>query len=56
MASPPSDDPRIEALIAAENRLVHDLQRCVPPVDLHRRDLERVRADLARLREEHADR
>lgn len=50
MDSSHPNDRRIDDLVAIEARLVHDLERCIPPVDQHRRELERIRADLARLR------
>jgi hypothetical protein len=33
-----------------EADLRHKLERCVPPVDQHRRELERVRAEIATVR------
>lgn len=33
-----------------EADLRHMLERCVPPVDQHRRELERVRAEMAAVR------
>ncbi|MFC2153509.1 hypothetical protein ACFLQ7_02625 [Actinomycetota bacterium] len=33
-----------------EADLRHKLERCVPPVDQHRRELERVRAEMAEVR------
>ena len=33
-----------------EAELRHKLERCVPPVDQHRRELERVRAEIAAVR------
>ena len=51
------DDPveytivnRVELLTSRESELVRKLEQCIPPVDQHRRDLERVRSELQMLR------
>jgi hypothetical protein len=41
---------RIAALEARESDLLRKLERCVPPVDQHRYELERVRTELASVR------
>lgn len=43
---------RIATLEARQSELMNKLQHCVPPVDQHRRELERVRSDLSTLRAE----
>jgi hypothetical protein len=40
---------RIRTLRSLESELVHNLERCIPPVDQHRRELERVRSELSSL-------
>jgi hypothetical protein len=45
---------RIAALEARQSDLMNKLQHCVPPVDQHRRELERVRSDLSSLRADEA--
>ncbi|HSJ71827.1 MAG TPA: hypothetical protein VLA29_09315 [Acidimicrobiia bacterium] len=40
---------RIRTLRTVESELVHNLERCIPPVDQHRRELERVRSELSTL-------
>ncbi|MEA1901896.1 MAG: hypothetical protein U9N56_00040 [Actinomycetota bacterium] len=40
----------IERLQVQESDLVHKLERCVPPVDQHRQDLNIVRSQLEELR------
>lgn len=40
----------VQLLLAKELDLVVKLERCIPPVDKHRRDLERVRTELASVR------
>ena len=43
---------RITALERLEADLVERLVRCIPPVDQHRTDLERVRSELVHARAE----
>ena len=43
---------RVADLVALESELVRKLEQCVPPVDLHRRELERVRSEIATVRSE----
>ncbi len=50
MPMTPDRDARITELTRAEAELVDKLQRCTPPVDQHRHELMRVRAELDRLR------
>ncbi|MFO7699037.1 MAG: hypothetical protein R6W79_00325 [Acidimicrobiia bacterium] len=40
---------RIGTLRSLESELLHNLERCIPPVDQHRRELERVRSELSAL-------
>jgi hypothetical protein len=44
------DADRLGALAQREADLVRMLTHCTPPVDQHRRELERVRSELADLR------
>ncbi len=46
-----STSARIEELERTEAELMDKLIHCVPPVDLHRRELERVRSELQALRD-----
>ncbi|MDA2978913.1 MAG: hypothetical protein O3B42_04005 [Actinomycetota bacterium] len=41
---------RIAALELQQSDLLMRLEQCIPPVDQHRRDLERVRTELSSLR------
>lgn len=41
---------RIRTLRILESELIHNLERCIPPVDQHRRELERVRSELSSLK------
>jgi hypothetical protein len=41
---------RVELLVSRESELVRKLEQCIPPIDQHRRDLERVRSELQELR------
>jgi hypothetical protein len=41
---------RMDLLTQREAELVRMLAHCTPPVDQHRRELERVRSELAELR------
>jgi len=43
---------RSDLLVAVEADLRRKLEQCVPPVDQHRRELERVRSELEALRAE----
>jgi hypothetical protein len=45
---------RIAALEERQSDLMNKLQHCIPPVDQHRRELERVRSDLSSLRADEA--
>jgi hypothetical protein len=40
----------MEELDRRERELIDLLQRCIPPVDQHRHDLQRVRTERERLR------
>lgn len=51
MPTTPDRDARITELTRAEADLLDKLQRCIPPVDQHRHELMRVRAELDRLRQ-----
>ena len=42
---------RILKLERQESDLVERLERCIPPVDQHRAELERVRSELSQLRD-----
>jgi hypothetical protein len=44
---------RIQTLERREADLVSRLEQCIPPVDQHRADLERVRSELAAARDTH---
>ena len=41
---------RIAALEVRESNLLRQLEQCIPPVDQHRHELERVRTELALVR------
>jgi hypothetical protein len=41
---------RIAALEVRESNLLRKLEQCIPPVDQHRYELERVRTELESLR------
>jgi hypothetical protein len=41
---------RITALEVRESELLRKLEQCIPPVDQHRYELERVRTELALVR------
>lgn len=48
--SQPKINDRVANLVVIESDLVRKLEQCVPPVDQHRRELERVRDQIANLR------
>jgi hypothetical protein len=41
---------RIAALEVRESGLLRKLEQCIPPVDQHRHELERMRTELASIR------
>ena len=48
----PDATDRVHLLERREADLLDKLQRCIPPVDQHRAELERVRTELADARAE----